>query len=71
MDRGPKPAYLHAMNKPRPPILSTPEQIAEAIDAAEEFRRTGLGITLDDLKGWSEALRTDPKAPCPPARKLS
>lgn len=59
------------MNKHiEPPLHATEEQIRLAGEAREEFERTGMGITFDDMRAWAEARATDPEAPCPPARRL-
>ena len=59
------------MNRQTPPRpLATEEHIADAMDALAQFERDGLGHPLEDVLAWSEARRKDPKAPCPPPRKL-
>jgi hypothetical protein len=66
------------MNRPaEPPIAfppewdTTPEEEDRiALERLEEFERTGLGYTLDDVRAWFDALDRDPTIPCPPPRKL-
>ena len=66
----PIPDPLDDVELPEEPHLSDEEEMRLTIERAREFERTGMGITFDDLKAWFKALDDDPKAPCPPVRKL-
>ena len=72
------PPYNRGMNRPDsldvdfPPEWDTTdeEEMRITLERLEEFRRTGLGYTLEDVRAWFEALDRDPTSPCPPPRKL-
>lgn len=44
---------------------------AEAQQRWEEFQRTGLHYTTDDMRAYAKALVLDPSAPAPKPRKMS
>lgn len=53
---------------PEPPPRTEEERQAwyrEGIENLREYRRTGLHITLEELKDWFDRLDIDPNAPPP------
>ena len=66
---------MNRQNEPAidfPPEWDTTEEEERRItlERWEEFQRTGLGYTLEDVRAWFAALDRDPTTPCPPPRKL-
>ncbi|MBQ9725694.1 MAG: hypothetical protein IJV56_10235 [Neisseriaceae bacterium] len=49
--------------------LATTDMIIEAKQAKENLQKTGLHITLAELKEWRDKLKTNPNAPAPQAHK--
>lgn len=66
------------MNRPHHPDVEFPpewdtteeEERRITVERLEEFRRTGLGHTVEDVCAWFQALDDDPTTPCPPPRRL-
>ncbi len=47
------------------PVLTREQFLAEADASWEDYRRTGLHLTHEEVKQWIEQLKTDPNAQLP------